>query len=63
MADSTPQPYKVIIMRQDDWVAFRWQIAVDIINVIGPANADLVKQAVSNLRDADSKTTIEWRTE
>jgi hypothetical protein len=53
------KPYKVIVMKQEDWVAFRWQIALDVISAM--TDVAVAQKAVSTLRAADDKVDIEWR--
>lgn len=57
---TTPKLY--IAMTFEDWVDFRWRIALEVLGIFTGANAEQAKAAVAILREADTKVTKEWRT-
>lgn len=56
---ATPQPY--VVMTAEQWNAFRWRIAIEVLSVFSGENATQVKQAVSILRATELTITTEWR--
>lgn len=55
------KPYKVIVMREEDWVAFRWSIALDVVAQM--TDIETARASITTLRAADAKVTVEWRGE
>jgi hypothetical protein len=56
-----PKPKQVVILDATDWVAFRWSIALDVLSIFNADNIEAAKHAISVLKAADDKITIEWR--
>lgn len=56
-------PKRYVVIAEEDWVEFRWNIALEVVSVINKENLDAGLRAVSILRNADALKTVEWRDE